>query len=163
MFSSILEQEGFHLFMQQEKIKKTFCWFLVVICMGLIYYFSSRTSTESSAQSGHFVLLFQKIFGNNLFTDFIVRKSAHCIEFAGLSFLFNIAFFVQTTKTHPFLATAFTSLYAVTDEIHQIFVDGRSCQIKDWAIDTTGAIIGTAIFLIIFLIIVRIKSTKKRN
>lgn len=161
MFSSTQEQEGFRLFMQQEKIKKVFCWFLVVICMGFIYYFSSRTSTESSAQSGHFVLFFQKLLGNNFITDFIIRKCAHCIEFTGLAFLFNIALFEQTNKTHPFLAILFTSLYAVTDEIHQIFVAGRSCQFKDWAIDTTGAIIGTAIFVLIFTIIVKITEHKK--
>lgn len=150
--------------MQQEKTKKAvqiICWILVVICMGLIYYFSSRTSTESSSQSGYFVLLFQKIFGNNVVTDFIVRKSAHCLEFAGLSFLFNIALFEQTNKIKPLYSIAFTSLYAVTDEVHQIFVPGRSCQIKDWAIDTTGAIIGTIVFLAIYFIILKIIKYKK--
>lgn len=165
MFNSTQEQEGFHLFMQQERNKiiaiQTFCWFLVAICMGIIFYFSSKTSTESSSQSGQFVSLFQKILGNNAITDFIVRKSAHCLEFAGLSFLLNIALFVQTNKIKPLFSILFTSLYAVTDEIHQIFVSGRSCQIKDWGIDTMGAIIGTLIFLTIYFIIVKIIKHKK--
>ena len=34
------------------------------------------------------------------------------------------------------------SLYAITDEVHQRFVPGRSCQAADWAIDTAGAALG---------------------
>ena len=33
-------------------------------------------------------------------------------------------------------------LYAITDEVHQRFVPGRSCQAADWAIDTAGAALG---------------------
>lgn len=152
------------MLMQHERNKtavQVFCWVLVAICVGTIFYFSSRTSTESSNQSGYFVLLFKKILGNNAITDFIVRKFAHCLEFAGLSFLFNIALFEQTNKIKPYLAILFSSLYAVTDEIHQIFVDGRSCQLKDWAIDTLGAIIGTIIFIAIYFIIQKIIKCKK--
>ncbi len=141
--------------------KKIFCWALVAICMGTIFYFSSRTSTESSNQSGYFVILFQKIFGNNAITDFIVRKLAHCLEFAGLSFLFNIALFEQTNKIKPFLAILFSSLYAITDEFHQLFVEGRSCKVQDWAIDTFGAIIGAIIFIAIYFIIQKIITCKK--
>ncbi len=152
------------MFMQQERNKiatQTVCWVLVAICMGTIFYFSSRTSTESSSQSGYFVLLFKKILGNNVVTDFIVRKCAHCLEFAGLAFLFNIALFEQSNNIKPIYATAFTLLYAITDEIHQIFVPGRSCQFKDWGIDTLGAIIGTLVFLAIYFIILKIIKYKK--
>lgn len=36
-------------------------------------------------------------------------------------------------------AVALTSLYAVTDEVHQIFVAGRSADVLDWAADVAGA------------------------
>ena len=36
-------------------------------------------------------------------------------------------------------------LYACTDEIHQLFVPGRSGEIKDVCIDTCGAFIGALI------------------
>jgi VanZ family protein len=41
-------------------------------------------------------------------------------------------------------------LYAALDEIHQLFVPGRDCDILDWTADMIGASIG--ILLIIFLI-----------
>src|SRR3712207_7608480 len=40
------------------------------------------------------------------------------------------------------LAFAVASLYAITDEVHQTFVEGRRGHAIDWAIDTAGA--GTA-------------------
>jgi VanZ family protein len=35
--------------------------------------------------------------------------------------------------------------YAVTDEIHQGFVSGRSAQVRDVLIDTAGALVGVAL------------------
>lgn len=130
--------------------------------MGVIFYFSSKTAQASSKQSGFFVLLFERLFGKNELSDFIVRKSAHCLEFAGLSFLFSLAIFEQTGKIKKApLAILFTSLYAVTDEIHQLFVEGRACRFLDWGIDTAGAALGAAAFLIIYFAIIKIIEHKK--
>lgn len=143
--------------MQTEKIKKTVSCSLTAICMAVIFWLSSRTAAESAEQSGSVLSWIINIFGDGIFTDFLVRKSAHCLEYTGLCFLMNFSLLYTRSKKSPALAVLFTSLYAVTDEIHQIFVDGRSCQISDWAIDTMGAVIGTIGFLIIILIIERIK------
>lgn len=118
--------------------------------MAVIFWLSSRTAEESSAQSGAILDFLIDIFGENVFTVFIVRKSAHCLEFTGLSLLFNISLYFTKDRPMYLYATAFTSLYAVTDELHQLFVEGRSCQLGDWAIDTGGAVLGTIGFLVIF-------------
>jgi len=36
-------------------------------------------------------------------------------------------------------AFVFASFYGGTDEIHQLFTPGRSCDINDWIADTAGA------------------------
>lgn len=149
--------------MLQEKIKTALCWILTVICMGVIFWLSSRTSVESSAQSGAVLEWLKNIFGDNIFTDFIVRKSAHCLEFTGLSFLFSIAFYQTLKRKCPFYSIALTSLYAATDEFHQLFVEGRSCQIGDWAIDTAGAVLGVVGFTILYKIITLIIIKRKEN
>jgi VanZ family protein len=41
------------------------------------------------------------------------------------------------------LAVVLVSLYGVTDELHQLFVPGRSCDVKDWIADTIGATLGS--------------------
>lgn len=146
---------------KNKKIYAVIFWILTALCMAVIFWLSSRTADESSAQSNVIVELLKKLFGDNIFTDFIVRKSAHCLEFTGLSLLFNISLFITKEKPLYFYAVLFTSLYAATDEIHQLFVEGRSCQISDWAIDTAGALLGALAFSIIFCIF---KSfSKKKN
>jgi len=147
--------------MRQEKIKLIFCWILTAVCMLIIFWLSSRTADESAAQSGAVLQWFISHFGDNGFTDFIIRKSAHCLEFAGLCFLFNLSLW-QTKKTPcPVLSVIFTSVYAATDEFHQRFVAGRSCELRDWAIDTAGAIVAAICFMIIYALIKHI--SKKKN
>lgn len=147
--------------MQTEKIKRAVCWSLVAVCMGIIFYFSSRTATESSAQSDGVLNIIYMLFGENGVTTFIVRKCAHFLEFAGLSFLFSIAFYQQFGAVKFILPVICTSLYAVTDEVHQIFVEGRACKFFDWVVDTAGGLFGFLLFFISFLIIDKIISTKK--
>ena len=40
-------------------------------------------------------------------------------------------------------------LYAISDEVHQLFVPGRGAQVKDVFIDSAGAIVGVGLYLII--------------
>ena len=128
--------------------------------MGVIFWLSSRTAVESAQQSGSILQYLIEIFGDNIFTDFIVRKLAHFLEFTGLCLLMNIALY-QTRKRKSFIsATLLTSLYAVTDEVHQLFVEGRACRITDWVIDTCGAILGTIAFAVIMLLISKVLKSK---
>ncbi len=130
--------------------------------MAAIFYFSSRTADESSKQSGFFAQLITKIFGISNLSDFIVRKGAHFCEFAGLSLLFAIAFKVQTGKTKTPTAIISASVYAATDEIHQIFVPGRACRALDWGIDTCGAALGALLILLIITVFAKIKTCKSK-
>ena len=49
-------------------------------------------------------------------------------------------------------------LYAITDEIHQIFVPGRSAQFRDVLIDTLGASFGATITYLIIKLFAKIKT-----
>lgn len=120
--------------------------------MTVIFYFSSRTSTESAAQSNGILQWIKDIFGDNGITDIIVRKSAHCLEYTGLCLLLNFAWIFTRGKRSMTISVICASLYAASDEIHQIFVDGRSCELRDWAIDTAGAILGAIGFFVIYII-----------
>lgn len=46
----------------------------------------------------------------------------------------------------PGWAVLLTSLYGITDEIHQAFVPGRTPDVGDWAADTLGALLALAVF-----------------
>lgn len=43
----------------------------------------------------------------------------------------------------------FGTLYAVTDEIHQLFIQGRSCEFRDICIDSLGVLTGIIVVLTI--------------
>ena len=131
--------------------------------MAAIFYFSSRTADESARQSGFFAQLITKLFGIGGFSDFIIRKLAHFCEFAGLGLLFAIAFKVQTGKAKTPSAIICASVYAATDEIHQIFVPGRACRVLDWGIDTCGAALGALVILLIITLAAKIKAGKSKE
>lgn len=124
--------------------------------MCIIFYLSSRTAVESSEQSSVIVDFLTRIFGKGV-TDFIVRKSAHFLEFAGLCFLYCIALYQSNKRNLLMHAIVFTSAYAGLDEIHQIFVAGRSCELRDWAIDTLGAVAGAIGYIVLFKVFMAIK------
>lgn len=151
--------------MQQEKKNNLtvtiISWALVFICMAIIFWLSSKTADESAAQSSVIVKWIINHFGKNSVTDFIVRKFAHFSEYVGLCFLASNAIYQSSKRFIPLYSCALTSFYAISDEFHQIFVDGRSCEIRDWAIDTVGALVGALAFYIIYIIIKKVD--KKKN
>lgn len=131
--------------------------------MGVIFWFSSKTAAESTGQSNVFVEWLENLFGKNEIWVFIVRKSAHCLEFTGLGLLVSAAVFFTKGKTNAIISLAIASAYAVTDEIHQIFVEGRSCELRDWVIDTVGALLGIIAFYVLFKIIQAIINKKRKQ
>lgn len=142
---------------------KIICWALAAACMAAIFYFSSRTADESEQQSGFFAQLITRLFGIGGFSDFIIRKLAHFTEFAGLGLLFAIALKVQTGKAKTPAAIICSSIYAATDEIHQIFVPGRACRVLDWGIDTCGAALGALAVLLIITLATKNKASKSKK
>ena len=73
--------------------------------------------------------------------DLLLRKLAHAAEFAVLGVLFLRA------VERPALAFLLASAYAVSDEIHQIFVPGRLGSPLDVLIDMAGVAVGIALAL----------------
>ena len=136
-------------------------WILTVLCMAAIFYFSSQPAVQSSGQSSAVTLLLQRLFHTEAITNHMVRKTAHFIEFAGLGFLTTYSVYLSFNKRY--LGVIIASLYAATDEIHQIFVVGRSCQLTDWMLDTVGIITGALIFSAVFCIIQRINKHKNQT
>ena len=138
-------------------------WVLSAVCMGVIFWFSSRTATESTGQSNVFVEWLESLFGKNEIWVFIVRKSAHCLEFTGLAVLLSLALYFTRGKISYIISLLIASAYAVTDEVHQTFVEGRSCELRDWAIDTVGALLGIIGFYVLYKIIQAIINKKRKQ
>lgn len=142
----------------KRKIASAILLALTIALCVVIFLLSGETADESTVKSNGIIELIIRIFGVE-FTDFVVRKFAHASEFALLGFLSSATVCVFTLDIKKvYISVIFSVLYAVSDEIHQIFVEGRACQFRDVCIDTAGVLIGTAIIALVFVIII-----KKRN
>ncbi len=75
---------------------------------------------------------------------------AHFGVYALLGGLLLLAFLNEAETAGRALAYAIlaSSLYAVTDELHQAFVPGRVPDTFDWGVDTLGAAFGASVTLL---------------
>ena len=110
-------------------------WGPVIAWAALIFAFSAQPNLTFLPDEG---------------LDFVLRKAGHMVVFGVLALVAWRAI-ASTTHWRPPWAWAitFTLLYAVTDELHQGFVEGRQASVMDLAIDTTGAVIAVAAVLFV--------------
>lgn len=135
-----------------KKVKIILSWALVVACMAVIFSLSAQTAGESSEVSGWLIFIMKL----NVSQDFI-RTVAHFLEYAGLAVLIFNALYQTSGYQRPFIALIVSSLYAVSDEIHQLFVEGRAFQISDIAIDSLGAASGITVLILLIKLVSKIK------
>lgn len=122
--------------------------------MIIIFKFSSDNASASNEKSST-VIMILNFLGIDLnstlgeFSQLFIRKAAHITEYFILCFFIYEALKLDfSDKLLYILSILFTFFYAATDEFHQLFVVGRSGQIKDIFIDTTGAVIFLALIFV---------------
>ena len=148
-----------------ETIRKKICLVLTVCWMAVIFAFSARNAELSTGDSTSVGMMFGQMFVPGFdemdtkeqmaFADMIdhpVRKTAHATEYAVLGFLIAGSYDDRTKKRLKLILVPLLTgaLYAVSDEIHQLFVPGRSCQISDLLLDSCGVLAGTLAGMLIF-------------
>ena len=146
---------------------------LLVLAIAMtIFLFSAQTGAESGSVSHDLMegiadFLHMKAEGRE-FLHLLIRKAAHMAEYAALGASVCVLLFyladIQYLKHLPDFRAAvcaliFSSLFAVTDEIHQAFVPGRGPAFTDVLIDTVGAAVGIAVIFFIG----RYQRQKKKN
>ena len=104
-------------------------WTLTGVWAGVIFFFSSLPGSTVSTP----------------IPDYI----PHFIEYAVFAGLVLAALWA-TKKELPagrlgLWAIILTGLYAVTDELHQAFIPGRTPDIRDWAVDVGAAVVVAAV------------------
>ena len=134
--------------------------FLVLIWLGVIFFFSSSDSNDTTNQSlsvtrtivTYTIKLTNKVNitnielnENNLNSIIvnihpIIRKLAHYTEYFVLSILV-LLMIKETNMNYYYIFTIiFCLLMAIFDEIHQLFIDGRFGNITDVLIDVFGCL-----------------------
>lgn len=124
---------------------------LIVIWMITVFCFSNDNSQKSSNKSEKIVEVISQICDNKIREkdklETIVRKSAHMLIYTigGILFFLYFNTYDIVFKKKIIYSIIICVIYAITDEIHQGFVPGRSPQITDILIDTAGVNIGIVI------------------
>lgn len=138
-------------------------WVLVAAVMIFIFLMSSANADDSDGMSDSLLMKIIELTGIE-FTSHFIRKAAHFSEFAALSFsLSNAVFATFNSKKATVFAFIGASAYAVTDELHQLFSDGRACRVTDILIDSSGALLGAIIFSLFILIYIKHTERKHNN
>ena len=103
-------------------------WGPVVVWAGIIFLFSARPVVPAS-----------QIF----WKDFIIKKTAHVIEYGILASLLYRALKESGVGKYNagLIAILIALIYGATDELHQSFTPGREPRVRDVFFDTIGAIL----------------------
>ncbi len=134
-------------------MRKILPWAAVILWMALIFLFSAQVAEQSDQLSTgiteKIVKAVEKVFpGLGLITEsmnHVLRKNAHFLVYLVLGALTVNALCSSGVRGFKGIAAALIVcvLYAVSDEIHQLFVPGRSGQLTDVLIDSAGAAVGS--------------------
>lgn len=131
---------------------------LVILWMSVIFIFSSQNGVDSSKLSHGLTYKVVELFKGKDYPEdkkeecveklgLFIRKGAHFFVYfvlAILVYILLIEFKISTTKLILY-TILICILYAITDELHQGFINGRAARVFDVFIDTSGATLSTII------------------
>lgn len=98
-------------------------WVPAILWMAVIFIASSTPSSQVPSFGGW---------------DFWVKKSSHLLSYALLAFLYRLALGPSASGA-GWKAGLLAVLFAISDELHQMFTPGRNPWIVDVLIDVAGA------------------------
>lgn len=144
-------------------IRKVIKIILVLLWMAMIFLLSNEEAVKSSKKSDGLIIKSVELFTGKSLSDqekekvlkylvFPVRKCAHLSLYLILGILVISLlreYMVINTKL-VLLSLLICFLYACSDEIHQLFVPGRSGEARDVLIDTLGACLGVSFYYLVF-------------
>jgi VanZ family protein len=141
---------------------------LPILWMVVIYTFSAQPLNQTSQLS---MSLAKKMQGStaagNIDVDAaainlsllnsILRESAHFFLFfvLGLLVINAVRRIWSKQRSAYYLSAAICLIYALFDEVHQIFVRGRDSDVSDIMIDFNGAVIGIVIYWMIYKMLLK--------
>ena len=128
--------------------------------MIIIFTFSNDNNVESNKKSDGIIVRTTESILNRKLSDkekeiyidkyvVYVRKMAHFTLYflLGLTFISFLKEFNLDNKKLVIYTVVFVFIYACSDEIHQLFINGRSGEILDAIIDTLGGTTSSLIYI----------------
>lgn len=135
--------------------RKTILILLLLLWMITVFLFSAQNATRSSKVSGNLTDTILDLLNvskeHREMAETLIRKLAHFTIYAvgGVLAMCCFSECKLGSNKNIIVSQMFGTLYAITDEVHQYFVPGRACQLRDVLIDSLGVASGIIIALII--------------
>ena len=130
---------------------------LTLLFVLFIFSHSMRTAAESSEESGAVLDVLFALFPflSGKVGQFFIRKAAHFSEYGVLGVLFGLSERLKCSSWHTdgkeklfSRAALFLTAVPLLDETIQLFVPGRSGEIRDMWIDLAGGALGFLLTLL---------------
>ncbi len=142
-------------------------WLMTIAWAAEMFHLSTEAFGGSHSQAALMRLLYRLHVSISPYTlhlvNFLMRKFAHLTEYAILSFLLYRSFGGRNPfDWWPAVARwciAIAGAYALTDELHQAYVPGRTASIIDCGIDATGAALA---MLLVYLCLSQVRESGRR-
>ena len=156
------------------RIRQIAAWLPALCIMIIIFSFSAREASDSARTSSHLLDMLarmsERLFGvtirhgTTLYDTLhvIIRKLGHLSEYMALGFSLVLPFSVLGLQRAKLVCACelTAALYACSDEFHQLFVKGRDGNLTDVAIDSTGALIGISIALLVLVLVKKARKSR---
>ncbi len=145
----------------------------VIVIMGYIFILSAQSGKVSKALSYKFMIQIKDYIQSTSWITpglrefflnspgMLTRKLAHLTIYFVLGIGVYLVLPIKwSVKKRIFIGISICTLYAMTDEIHQMFVPNRTCNILDIVIDTIGGYIGISVGVIFNKLYIRVSKSK---
>lgn len=131
-------------------------WCILIFCLS--HQDASLSSETSSSFTDGMIYIVENVTNSEIDNEGIIensmnliRKSAHFFIYLVLGALTINALKEYNVRRLVFYSIAFCFLYSITDEVHQLFMGGRSGQVSDVFLDTIGSTVGVIGYLMIYI------------
>lgn len=159
--------------MTHQKAWSRFFLVAAILTAALIFYFSAQKGADSSQISDRFTLQLAHLFRPDYLElsshdqrsylellSAVIRKNAHFCEFMllGFNLMGHMRFRdVQMRSLRCRMwAWGIATLYAATDELHQLFINERAAMVTDVLIDSMGGLAGTLVMTVALALLARL-------
>lgn len=141
---------------------------LLLVTFFIIFGFSNQDAEESGNLSSNIAkFILKQVHHDDIEnkeqilerTESVIRKIAHFSIYTLVGFLLMALASTYNLKENKkiIISLCIGALYATSDEIHQLFIPGRSGQITDVILDSMGVLLGILLILTVLEVYKKIK------
>lgn len=151
--------------MKKKTILRAIILLFIILWMLTVFGFSNQNGEQSSNLSREIASKIVKTEEQIDIVEPYIRKLAHLSEYAlgGMLFLAMALTFQISDKKRLLYSFLIGIEYAIIDEVHQLFIDGRAGKVTDVLIDSVGVALGICTLMLVYILMKKIRARRKEG